>query len=339
MLARHRRLLARLGAHPGPAAGMAGGGDPRGDHPEALRLRGDRRDRRRPDHLDPRGARQRPQLGLSLLLAARRLLRGPGAQPPGRGGHPGKLPRLSAQHRRRGRTAAISSRSMASASSRSSTERIVDSLPGYRGMGPVRVGNQAHEHIQHDVYGQIVLSNVQAFFDERLLRPATHRRLRGAGEASASAPSRSTTSRTPASGSCAPARAVHTYSAVMCWAACDRLAKRGREAGPGRARATFWNERAEVIRAAIEDERLERARGGRFAATFGGDELDASLLQMVDVRFLRPGRSRATGHAGGDREAPAARLQPAALRPPGRLRRAGDGVQLLHLLVHRGAST
>ena len=27
---------------------------------------------------------------------------------------------------------------------------------------------------------------------------------------------------------------------------------------------------------------------GRFAATFGGDELDASLLQLVDVRFVSP---------------------------------------------------
>ena len=52
------------------------------------------------------------------------------------------------------------------------TERFAEHLPGYRGMGPVRVGNQAHEHLQHDVWGQIILSNVQAFFDERLLRPA-----------------------------------------------------------------------------------------------------------------------------------------------------------------------
>ena len=36
-------------------------------------------------------------------------------------------------------------------------------LAGYRGMGPVRVGNAAFAQIQHDAYGQIILSNAQAF--------------------------------------------------------------------------------------------------------------------------------------------------------------------------------
>jgi GH15 family glucan-1,4-alpha-glucosidase len=47
-----------------------------------------------------------------------------------------------------------------------------DGLAGYRGMGPVRVGNAAYHQVQHDAYGQIILSNVQAFFDDRLFRKA-----------------------------------------------------------------------------------------------------------------------------------------------------------------------
>ena len=35
-------------------------------------------------------------------------------------------------------------------------ETIVARLSGYRAMGPVRVGNQAYEHVQNDVYGNVV---------------------------------------------------------------------------------------------------------------------------------------------------------------------------------------
>ena len=164
-------------------------------------------------------------------------------------------------------------------------ERVVSSLSGYRGMGPVRVGNQAHEHIQHDVYGQIVLSNVQAFFDERLLRPATHADfevLERVGDRAFALFDK------PDAGlwELRTRSAVHTYSAAMCWAACDRLAKAAEKLGLG-ARATFWSARADVVRAAIE-EKAWNAEAGHFAATFGGDELDASLTQLMDLRFLAP---------------------------------------------------
>ncbi len=162
-------------------------------------------------------------------------------------------------------------------------ERIVDSVEGYRGMKPVRVGNQAHEHLQHDVYGQIVLPLVQAFFDERMLRPGTiddFHALEKVGDRAFAMHDQTDAGlwefRTIAR--------VHTYSSVMCWAACDRLAKAARHLGLIE-RGELWDERARLIRARIEAEAYLPDEG-RFAASFGGTELDASLLQMTDLGFL-----------------------------------------------------
>jgi GH15 family glucan-1,4-alpha-glucosidase len=72
----------------------------------------------------------------------------------------------------------------------------------------------------------------------------------------------------------------------MCWAACDRLANAAEKlALPDRA--AFWAERADVVRSTIEA-RAWNPQLERFSATFGGDELDASLTQLVDLRFLTP---------------------------------------------------
>lgn len=169
------------------------------------------------------------------------------------------------------------------------TEWIAPHLPGYRRMGPVRVGNQAHEHHQHDVYGQIVLSTVQAFFDERLIRPATaddFRSLEPIGERAFEMHDKPDASLWEFRGR----EAVHTYSSVMCWAACDRLANAAVKLGL-LERATYWSERAAKVRETIEA-RAWNEKLGRYAATFEGEELDASLLQMVDVRFVEPDNPR-----------------------------------------------
>ncbi|HVI32001.1 glycoside hydrolase family 15 protein [Phenylobacterium sp.] len=169
------------------------------------------------------------------------------------------------------------------------TEWVAPHLPGYRRMGPVRVGNQAHEHLQHDVYGQIVLSTVQAFFDQRLLRPATvddFRALEPIGERAFELHDKPDASLWEFRGR----EAVHTYSSVMCWAACDRLANAAEKLGLS-DRAKYWDGRAARVRETIET-RAWNAELGRYAATFGGDELDASLLQLVDVRFCPPDHPR-----------------------------------------------
>jgi pentatricopeptide repeat protein len=169
------------------------------------------------------------------------------------------------------------------------TERIIDHLPGYRGMGPVRAGNQAYEHFQHDVYGNVILGASQAFFDERLFRPATlddFHLLERVGERAFALHAE------PDAGmwELRTRARVHTSSSLMCWAACDRLAKIAQrfEAAD---RADYWRDRAETVRSAIFKEGWNEEVGS-FVESFGGSDIDAGLLLMAEVGFVEPGDDR-----------------------------------------------
>ena len=164
-------------------------------------------------------------------------------------------------------------------------ERTVDALSGYRGMGPVRVGNQAFEQHQHDVYGDIVLATTQAFFDSRFLRPGdekTFKRLEGVGKQAVRLAAK------PDAGmwELRNRKTTHTSSSLMCWAACDRLAKVARHLGlSGRQR--YWQRKAIEIREMILD-RAWNPRLKSFVASFDGSDIDASLLLMPEVGFIDP---------------------------------------------------
>lgn len=172
------------------------------------------------------------------------------------------------------------------------TEWEAQALSGYRGMGPVRVGNQAYEQVQHDAYGQIVLSNVQAFFDQRLLRIAgieDFEALEPIGERAWQSFDK------PDAGlwELRTKSHVHTYSAAMCWAACDRLANAAQVLNIP-SRREFWQDRADRMRSIIENAAW-RPDTERISATFAGDDLDASLIQLLELRFLSPQDPRFQG--------------------------------------------
>jgi GH15 family glucan-1,4-alpha-glucosidase len=158
-------------------------------------------------------------------------------------------------------------------------ERIDVALPGFQGMGPVRIGNAAYRQVQHDGYGSAILAAAPLFFAGH--RDVTlFRRLEPLGELAARNFDQPDAGLWEFRGS---AR-VHTYSAVMCWAACDRLANIAALLGLAE-RATYWRRHADRIRGIVV-ERAWSAPCNAFAATFGGNTMDASLLLLTELGFL-----------------------------------------------------
>lgn len=162
-------------------------------------------------------------------------------------------------------------------------EREIPTLSGYRGMGPVRVGNLAYRQVQHDVYGSAILAATHIFFDLRLVRSgdeALFHRLEPLGEQAIRYYDQPDAGLWELRGS---AR-VHTFSAVMCWAACDRLMRIATKLGLT-TRAAYWQDHARKIHDTICRRAWNAARNA-FASTFDGDAMDASLLLLADVGFL-----------------------------------------------------
>ena len=98
-------------------------------------------------------------------------------------------------------------------------ERIAPYLKGYQGHGPVRIGNQAGEQVQHDAYGSVILAATPMFFDRRLPQQAgdaQFRLLETLGHKAAAA------ALEPDAGiwEYRGRQRIHTHSAAMCWAGC-----------------------------------------------------------------------------------------------------------------------
>ena len=174
-------------------------------------------------------------------------------------------------------------------------EREAPALAGYRGMGPVRIGNLAYRQVQHDVYGSAILAATHIFFDRRLTRrgdEALFRRLELLGEQAIRCYDQPDAGLWELRGS---AR-VHTFSAVMCWAACDRLSLIANRLGLAE-RAVYWREQSQLIHETIS-RRAWNKRRGAFVSTFEGKAMDASLLLLAEVGFLDAGDPRFAATVG-----------------------------------------
>lgn len=155
-------------------------------------------------------------------------------------------------------------------------------LCGYRGAHPVRIGNAAQGQLQLDMYGylldlswhrlrggaeiddafwQFVIEIVDIVC--RRWREPDHGiwELRGEPQ-------------------------HYTYSKVQCWVALDRGLCLAEELDRlADVDADRWRASRDDVRAAIDSEGV---RDGRFVATFGEDDVDASLLLIPEFRYVAP---------------------------------------------------
>ena len=162
-------------------------------------------------------------------------------------------------------------------------EEIAPALKGYRNNAPVRVGNAAVGQVQHDTYGSIILAATPMFFDRRLPRPGDaglfhlleklgNLAARLAFEPDAGIWEYRGRSR------------VHTHSAAMCWAGCNRLGAIATHLGLKRE-AAHWTKTANAMREELIERAWNPARGA-FTAGFGLDDLDASVLLLPELGLL-----------------------------------------------------
>lgn len=164
-------------------------------------------------------------------------------------------------------------------------ERVAEHLPGFLGMGPVRVGNQAAEQIQHDSYGSVILGVAQMFIDQRLPRmgdEALYRRLENLGHQAL----RFYLEPDAGIWEYRGRKRIHTHSATMCWVSLDRLARIAALLGLA-ADAERWRGHADAIRREILT-RSWSSKLGAIAGALDQHELDASVLLLPELGLLSP---------------------------------------------------
>ncbi|MFE4836530.1 trehalase-like domain-containing protein [Arthrobacter sp. NPDC056691] len=168
-----------------------------------------------------------------------------------------------------------------------STEAIIESLPGYAGSRPVRIGNAADHQVQLDVFGPIAelihgLSECQGSLAdghwELLVQMASavlarwHEADHGIWEARR-----------------APRH--HVYTKVMCWVTLDRALRTA--ARHGRSPEPAWADTAATIRDEVLREGWDDSSAS-YTVAYDSPDLDAAvlhiglsgLLDVNDQRFL-----------------------------------------------------
>ena len=179
-------------------------------------------------------------------------------------------------------------------------EQELTHLTGFNGDGPVRVGNQAFEHRQNDVYGEMVLAVSRLFLDTRFVGDIPPRT--AVSIASGLLDKIEARLEEPDAGpwEFRGRASLHSFAVLMHWAGSRRAVEIAEALGD-----ESLAERARQIQAraaGILETRCWNGEIGALTQVVGEDQLDAANLLAVHLGYLQPDDSRAASHVDAIRE-------------------------------------
>jgi GH15 family glucan-1,4-alpha-glucosidase len=172
------------------------------------------------------------------------------------------------------------------------TERILEDIDGYMGNKPVRVGNQAYEHIQNDIYGQVLVSMLPLYTDSRFIyseRKDSEKWL----DYLLKKIERTIDEKDAGIWEFRNIANTHCYTNLFQWAGANAALKMAKTIGN-----TIYEERAQVLidKAAQHIEDCYDPVRKVYTHAVGSPHLDASTLQLILMNYLDPNSQRAKDH-------------------------------------------
>ena len=167
-------------------------------------------------------------------------------------------------------------------------------LSGYNGDGPVRIGNQAFEHVQNDVYGEMVLAVSRLFLDARFVgevpKHTAVEMIQGLVDQMDARLEEPDAGLWEFRGK----TRLHSFSVLMHWAGSRRAAEvaEALDAPELAAHARSVEERARELL----ETRCWNDEVGALTQVAGEPQLDAAMLLAIHLGYFEPDDPRASRH-------------------------------------------
>ncbi|WP_316807215.1 glycoside hydrolase family 15 protein [Pedobacter agri] len=178
------------------------------------------------------------------------------------------------------------------AGEREIVETTLDHLEGYKGEQPIRIGNQAYEHIQNDIYGQVLTSMLPLYTDHRFVFSERSDSVKWI-ESVLSKIERTIDEKDAGIWEFRNIANMHCYSNLFQWAGAHAALKMAKTIGNKdfEERATILIDKAAAhIEACYDPERKV------YTNAVGSTHLDASTLQLIMMGYLDPASDKAKDH-------------------------------------------